>query len=375
VNQEKDIIPRKFIPALTGLRAICAYGIFFYHINPFAKERQNTLYRIVDQFYSFIPFFFVISGFVIFYNYYKPSRFTKNELFNYFISRVARIFPILIILNFLVFLFCYKENIYTGLNSIALFLLNITLLKGFFSEYFLTGIGPSWTNSVEEVFYLLAPLLFFFSKQRLFLLKFILIFYFFGFLFTCFFIEVPFYSFLNSFKFTAYFTFFGRVFEFASGIYLAMVFMGIYKNKYLEKIGAASLLIGILLLVFSYALLYYISIHYHVGHANEVWQGIIVNNFIFPVAIFFILYNLLYYKNILQKLLSTKIMVSLGNATYSFYLLHTTFVLSFIYKYLSKNAFVAFIAMAIISFFFFKLIEQPIAKFLKSKLYRKHKIN
>ncbi len=362
---------RKFIPALTGLRAICAYGIFFYHVNPFSKEKQFSLFTIFNQFYSFIPFFFVISGFVIFYTYYKPTPYTKADLRKYFASRVARIFPILIILNSLVFFFNYNYELYTGVEAIKLYLLNITLLKGFFSNFYLTGIGPSWTNSVEEIFYILAPILFTLCKRRLFFLKFVSLLYITGFVLTCFFSTVPFFSFLDSFKFTAYFTFFGRVFEFSCGIYLAMLFLCISKNKYLEKIKAATLPLGVLLLLISYTLLYFISTYYKVGHANEVWAGIIVNNFLFPISIFFILYNLLYCKNIFQKLLASRIMVSLGNATYSFYLLHTTFVLSYIYKYISKNIFITFIAMVIISYIFFRLIEQPIASLVKRKLIRK----
>ena len=94
---------KKYIPAFTGIRALCAYGIFFYHVNFFSIKSQPDLFAFVDQFYSFIPFFFVISGFVIFYTYYKETKYSKNELFNYFISRIARIFPILIILNTAVF--------------------------------------------------------------------------------------------------------------------------------------------------------------------------------------------------------------------------------------------------------------------------------
>ena len=359
---------KTFIPALTGLRTICAYGIFFYHINPFSKENHSILFIIFNQFYSFIPFFFVISAFVIFHTYFKNSAYTKREFYHYFISRFARIFPILIILNLLVFFLSYRDHLYTIGQTIKLFFLNITLAKGFSSEYFLTGIGPSWTNSVEEVFYLAAPLLFIFVTKRFFVLKSTLLFYVTGAIITCCFIAVPFQGFFGSFKFTAYFTFFGRAFEFFCGIYLALLFRGIYNNKYLQKIGKASLFIGLTLLVICYTLLYFIVVNYNVNHANETWPGIIVNNILFPIAIFFILYSLLYYKTFLQKFLSLPVMVNLGNATYSFYLLHTTFVLSYIYKYLGKNIFVAFIAMIIISLVFHRLVEQPIAKLIKRKI-------
>ena len=369
--QGTNIHSKKFIPAFTGLRAIAAYGIFFYHVNFFSKEKQPDLFVFVDQFYSFIPFFFVVSGFVIFYNYYKETRYSKKELFNYFVSRVARIFPILVIINTAVFLLAYRDNLYGVSETLKLYFLNITLLKGFSSDYFLTGVGPSWTNTIEEVFYLLAPALFILISRKNILFKFMLLFYFIGFLLSFFFINYPYEGIFSSYIFTTYFTFFGRVFEFATGIYLAMLYMGKYSNKYLERFGAFTLASGLILLLIAFTLQYYIAIHNKVAHAVDTWRGIIVNNIIFPVAIFLILYHLLYYKSIFKKILSSSVMVKLGNATYSFYLLHTTFVLSYIYKFISTNIFVTFISMVIISYIFYKLVEQPLANLIKRKFIRK----
>jgi len=64
-------------------------------------------------------------------------------------------------------------------------------------------------------------------------------------------------------------------------------------------------------------------------------------------------------------------MVALGNSTYSFYLLHTTFVLTYIYKFISNNVFITLIVMIIISFVFHKTVEQPLAILLRKKLSRK----
>ena len=362
---------KKYIPAFTGIRALCAYGIFFYHVDLFSKDTQPGLYTLVDQFYSFIPFFFVISGFVIFYTYYRERPFTKTELYNYFVSRIARIFPILILINTAVFLLSYRENLYSAGQTIKLYFLNITLLKGFSSTYLLTGIGPSWTNTVEEVFYLLAPLVFIAVRKKYFLLRFVLLFYGLGFLISFLFIRNPWQGLFSSYAFTAYFTFFGRVFEFATGIYLAMLYMNLCKNKFLEKYGAGTLAAGLVLLAVCFASQYLIATQNNVAHANETWAGILINNYLFPVSIFLMLYHLLYHGSVFKRFLSAPVMVKLGAATYSFYLLHTTFVLSYIYKFISKNVLVAFISMIIISYIFYRLIEQPLAKLIKRKFFRK----
>lgn len=368
MNQDSTTFKRPFIPALTGLRAICAYGIFFYHVNRFSKDSQPLLYRFLDQFYSFIPFFFVISGFVIFYTYYKKEGYKKNELYNYVVSRIARIFPLLIILNTLVFLLSYREQLYTLPETIKLYLLNITLLKGFSAEYILTGVGPSWTNSVEEIFYLLAPLIFLWVLKRYFLIKLTFFFYLLGFLITLLFIYFPFEGFFANFPFTAYCTFFGRVFEFVCGIYLALLYMGIKQNKFLEKTKRKTIWIAVTLIALSFFAQFYISGKFNVEHANEVWPGIIVNNIILPIGIFFLLYSLIYCRSSFQKFLSTNLVVKLGNATYSFYLLHGTFVISYIYKFISYNVFITFISMVVISYIVYKFVEQPLARFLRKKL-------
>lgn len=356
---------RPFVPAITGLRAICAYGIFFYHVNLFSKDSQPNLYRFVDQFYSFIPFFFVISGFVICYTYYRETKYDGRQWRNYFVSRVARIFPLLIILNILVFLLAYRDGLYSVAQSVKLFLLNITLLKGFSSDYLLTGVGPSWTNSVEEIFYLLAPVFFVLLRKRFFFIGTLVCCYVAGILITALFLQYPFEGFFSSFRFTAYFTFFGRIFEFLCGVYLALWFMGIRKKPFPVSLDRWAMPLSILIIGICFFLQYYIAGAYHVEHANEVWPGVLVNNFLFPAGISLLLYGLLFGKTWICSFLSSKLMVQLGNTTYSFYLLHTTFVLSYIHKYISTNLLVTFICMVVIAFIVYKCVEQPLARLVK----------
>jgi peptidoglycan/LPS O-acetylase OafA/YrhL len=146
-----------------------------------------------------------------------------------------------------------------------------------------------------------------------------------------------------------------------------MLYLNKFKNSFLEKYGKFTLIFGTLLLLISFAAQYSIADYYNVAHANEKWIGILVNNYLFPLAIFLILYHFLYHESIIKKILGSSIMVNLGNATYSFYLLHTTFVLSYIYKFLSTNTFVAFLAMLCISYVFHRTIEQPLATLIRRK--------
>jgi peptidoglycan/LPS O-acetylase OafA/YrhL len=362
---------KKFIPALTGIRAIAVYLIFFKHLNFFSPQTQPNLYLFVNQFYTFLTFFFVLSGFLIYYKYHEISSLNKTKLYNYFINRISRVFPILIILISITFILGYYHGVYTGKEAVKLYLLNISLLKGFSSDYLLTGIGPSWSMSVEELFYLLSPLIFLFTKKVSSLVKFVILFYLLGLLITYIFSLQPTEGFFSDNFFMLNYTFFGRAFEFACGIYLAMLVKGKVKPLVSKPPGKVILYSGLIIVVASVTLLFLIARNYEIMHATDSIPGILINNLLMPVGIVFIFYSLIYQKSLLQQFLSGKLMVALGNSTYSFYLLHTTFVLSYIFKFISSNIFVAFILIILISFVFHKTVEQPLAILLRKKLSKK----
>jgi peptidoglycan/LPS O-acetylase OafA/YrhL len=366
---------KKFIPALTGIRAVSVYFIFFKHLNFFSSENQPNLHLFVNQFYTFLTFFFVLSGFLIYYKYSEISTLNKTKLYNYFINRISRVFPILIILISITFLLGYYHGLYSGNEAVKLYLLNISLLKGFSSDYLLTGIGPSWSMSVEELFYLLSPLIFLYTKKISSLAKFILLFYLAGLLITYIFSLSPYRGYFNDNFFMFNYTFFGRVFEFGCGIFLAMLVKGKIKSPFNIPTGKIILYTGLIIVIASVITLYLIAKNYHVMHATDTIPGIIINNILMPVGIVLIFYSLIYQKSLLQSFLSSKLMVELGNATYSFYLLHTTFVLSYIFKFISTNIFVAFIVMVIVSYIFHKLVEQPLAVLLRNKLSIKNRLS
>jgi peptidoglycan/LPS O-acetylase OafA/YrhL len=360
--KEKD-----FIPALTGIRAICAYFIFFKHLNPFSFTENPNSFLFINQFYTFLTFFFVLSGFIICHKFYEINSLKRKHLYNYFINRFSRVFPVLFILTSITFLLQYIKHTDTTVSILTNYFLNITLLKGFSSEYYLTGIGPGWSLTVEELFYFLSPLLFLLLKKKSALLYILLSVYLAGVLLTLLFSGINIGGFFSTYHFTFYFTFFGRVFEFLCGIYLAMLVKGIYKNTWIEKTGHKSTYIGVLLISIAVLLQYWIAQRFNVLQGYENWLGLFVNNMIMPIGITILFYGLIYYKSPVQWFLGSGLMVQLGNSTYSFYLLHTSFLLSWVKKYISHNLFIVFISIILFSFLFYKLVEQPIARRLRKK--------
>lgn len=358
----------KFIPALTGIRFICVSFIFFIHLNPFNEVLSPTLFLITNQFYIFLDFFFVLSGFVLCYKYDFNKIKLSKELYNYYINRFSRVFPILLLLVTATYLFKIYDNSILRNDFITEYLLNISLLKGFSSTYHLSGIGPSWSLSVEELFYFLSPIIFFIAKKKASnLLAIVGITLILGFIVSTLFQEFGFAGFFSSYKFTAYSTFFGRIFEFSFGIYLAYIIKGKYKNLHLQKFGKYTLTIGFCLLLLSICALYFIAKNNNVLHAVDYWPGIIINNLIMPISIFFIFYHLIKHESFVKNILSHKIFVELGKSTYSFYLIHTTFVLSFLSKFITKNEVLLFLCITIISYCFYRIIEEPMANYLRRK--------
>lgn len=139
------------IPALTGLRFAAALMVFFSHYN--IPGLDGWALRVQGSGYSGVTFFFVLSGFIITYNYLEKfeSAPLKNT-FQYVVSRFARIYP-------LYALCIIYPWINSGLDTPLLpYLAGIQAWSS--DVYFAFGInGPAWSISVEIFLYLTFPLL------------------------------------------------------------------------------------------------------------------------------------------------------------------------------------------------------------------------
>ena len=145
-------------PALTGIRAVAAFLVFFHHLP--LHLRPGFLMGLQNSFYSGVSFFFVLSGFLIAWRYYEEVRLSGSWLLQYFGNRFARIYPVYFLLLTIVVLLMK--------NADPIFLLqNYTLTHNLFFLFPSHGIAiaPSWSLTVEECFYLLAPFIFILSRK------------------------------------------------------------------------------------------------------------------------------------------------------------------------------------------------------------------
>jgi peptidoglycan/LPS O-acetylase OafA/YrhL len=208
----------KYFSALTGIRAIAAFMVYIHHFNPF---RDTFLYNFTKEFYVGVTMFFVLSGFLIAYRYSEMESFNFRK---YMVNRIARIYPMFFILTTIAFIaFAYKFGAYK-INDIIIYFLNITFLKGFFDALKFTLLSQGWSITVEETFYLIAPLAFLLiNKKRIYLLLLPIFFILFGILLVSIFSNLDFYDFFGNYNFMFNFTFFGRSIEFFIGILLAYI--------------------------------------------------------------------------------------------------------------------------------------------------------
>ena len=87
---------RPTLPALTGIRSLLALTIMLFHFTPsgltWAAHPRFTLYPLINIGYVFVSFFFVISGFILYYNYaHRPGGVNAVD---FSVARASRLYPV-----------------------------------------------------------------------------------------------------------------------------------------------------------------------------------------------------------------------------------------------------------------------------------------
>ncbi|HLC87551.1 MAG TPA: acyltransferase [Patescibacteria group bacterium] len=332
-------------PALTGIRAIAAYMVFAHHY--FGTSCTINIWcPWVYELHSGVSIFFVLSGFLIAYKYYGSSCLNLKWLKSYYLSRLARIYPLffLVTLTTLIFL----------KSSPLEWFLSLSFIKGLFSEYKFIVIPQTWTLTVEMVFYLLAPFIFVLAKRRVFLaLQFFLIFLI-GILITTGGRIDNLQNFISSHLFLLIYTFFGRCFEFLVGIFLALMIL----RKPITLPGKSVTYLGLLGVVLVILLVSnYQSPEYRYGIFSP--QGLLIYNLVLPVLIAFFFLGLIAEKTVISFFLSNPLMQILGKSSYAFYLIHDGIFADLMPQFFRLNMPVFFISLNILAIILYFVIERP----------------
>jgi peptidoglycan/LPS O-acetylase OafA/YrhL len=289
-------------PALTGVRAFGATVVFFDHF-PLWPDRHLTV--------NVMAFFFALSGFLIVRIYHEQAQLQRRWLAKYFVNRFARIYPVYFLL--LSVAVCLQHDFRPWV-----LLANYTLIHALFHGIPMI-IQASWTLTVEECFYFLAPAFMVLTRRRGFALAFGV---------GCLLLPAGLIvsklgiGFLEGPLFMLSTTFFGHCLEFFAGFYLALVVIRMEKQGPLHLPGCRRTFAGLAGVALLVAAMLAVYMHEPLNHHAII----VINNFLIPWPIALLYWGLIREDTRLARFLSGPVAGLLGRSSYSFYLLHTLIV-------------------------------------------------
>lgn len=160
-----------------SIRGLAAWLVVFLHsialINSAMPQATPFFFRFIEQGYLAVDFFFVLSGFIIFINYYEKfgSNFRHNSVI-FFWNRISRIYPVhatmLVAYLILAMAFNYFSESKTAPSgyTVSSFWQSVFLVHAWTGTP-LTWNVPSWSISAEWFVYLLFPFIAVFFQARI----------------------------------------------------------------------------------------------------------------------------------------------------------------------------------------------------------------
>jgi hypothetical protein len=411
---EKRGSPAKLpqIPALTGLRFFAAFFILFAHATDWIAQFQDSEIRQKVTFVAMygMPLFFVLSGFVIHYNYANlfTSRSAIRATCEFAAARFARLFPLYFVLLLMaVFADDFVAKTYNRPDLFfEIFGYYVTLTQSWWYVVYEQKLvlhwlfGVSWSISTEMYFYAsYVAVIFIILRLRGaraavisalgFALSIALVLgasrYGLDTLLTVARQHIPGYldvtpsSESSFYRWLFYYSPYVRVFEFLLGCLTAQAVILLRDRKrspYEERAASAVLAASLASLVLWGAL--------YLGVGGLVTVNLYVQhfalNFLCAPSIAFILFYVARYNTAFTKLLSLPILVGLGDTSYSIYLVHTWTLRIFTRPAPSLNwvwgldtlfrIFFGILFTLVAAYATYQLIETPSRKWLRDRLGR-----
>jgi peptidoglycan/LPS O-acetylase OafA/YrhL len=382
---------QKYFPALTGIRALAAYLVFVHHGNPFDPGARTAirgldrtslvvyLHHFVEQWHIGVTIFFVLSGFLITWRYEARIEPSWQWARKYFQNRFARVYPVYFLLTIVVII-CWWANLVPGFgilfekpsdwstkDKLLMTFLNLSLLRGFFTNFIFTAVGQGWSLTVEEAFYAVCPVVLLLVRNHVKRLVFFPVFFLMiGLLIVKLTSVSPIYlyGFIPSVKFMLNWTFFGRVSEFAIGMGLAF-FIKQQPGRAHTAYWATS--IGILWIIASLFIITQAEQPlFRTAEGLVTYAGIATNNLFLPIGVAILFWGLIHERTLFRKLLETDLFQVLGKSSYSFYLVHGGLLTFLVTKY-THNIGVLFLITLLVAYLLWRFVEEPLHIRLRAK--------
>ncbi len=363
------------IKALTGIRFYAALHVVLYHnLYLFGEATQSLptqLTKFISKGGSAVAFFFILSGFIL-AHVYKDSLSSKKEKINYFVARVARLYP-LYLLAFLMDLprgLSYFFDTYpateASLKTLVSSVAHLTMLQSWVPRLTPVWNSPAWSISCEMFFYFV----FIFTVHRILerrnkfveivVLYLIPIVLYFAVMNT----EMPY---LSTPNFVTLWRSFPpiRLFEFLIGVYLYGLVLD--ESAFLTFIKRNSSIIFWLNIVLSI-----LCTQFSDYFSDEIFTSITL------VPLYSLLILSAYYGKIRGEFLfNSKVVQSLGISSYAVYIIHEPFKY-YLQLFLSPSLLtgcIYILTLLGLCIVLYKYFESPLQKMIKEKLIKTAKLN
>ena len=141
------------LPALTGIRTLLAIFIILFHFTP---PHLGLLYPIIDNGYVFVGVFFLISGYVLTYNYADRAKtLVKRE---FWLARFSRLYPVYLLVLIISLRMVQEEwHVRSHFEFWQGIILTPLVLQGWSPSVATFWNTVAWTLSSEVVLYAAFP--------------------------------------------------------------------------------------------------------------------------------------------------------------------------------------------------------------------------
>lgn len=354
-------IKKKFlhINSLTSLRFFAALGVMLHHLGILNSVHSPVINRMASYFfngYVGVTFFYILSGFIINYSFNKHLQDGQFDIKDFFVFRVFRLFPVHVLT---LFSFLVLTGTFSNLTTEFFpFISNLFLIHALIPEqqYYFAFNSVSWSISCELMFYIsFCGLITLSNKALVVVLSLIL---------SCQFYLLIFPQSLLSDHWLFYINPFFRIVDFMIGVLVCRVYFATnyMPGKLLASIFEISSVIFLLLMV--------VVATKYIDNMNVRYDLF----FIPPMLA--ILCAFLFNNGILSRLLSYRLFIRLGEASFAFYMIHLIIITQMVevlnpkinkvssVLFYSLSCFVLSLLISLAIYYFY---ESPINKILRRK--------
>lgn len=350
------------IKPLTSLRFIFALTVFLSHM---ATKDSNLLYmsiqrRFFSEGYIGVSFFFILSGFILSLNYKDKINEKRISLKDFWIARIAKIYPLHLLTLFIALPSTIKGAILSPMFWMFKLTMNLFLLQSFIpdKEIYFSFNSPSWAISDEVFFYVMFPFItaFYFKFSKFLHLTIGLV------------LLIPVAIFLMHDGLEYHFFYinpFARIVDFIIGILLYQLYESGKVKHFFSHTASATLLEFAACGSFLLFLGFHDIVPPYYRFSCYYW---------FPMVMIILTFS--YQSGYLSRLLSNRVMVFLGEISFSFYMLHQLVlralevithkfgVVPDFYLYVV----IVFSISVLASYLSYRYLEVPVHNFIKSRL-------